>query len=175
MVSDWEIVPKLVAGAAAGMAIGIDRTRKGKGTGVRTLGLVGLGAAAAAAIFAAPGHEDAASRVVQGLLTGIGFLGAGVIMRRDTDRFPHGLTTAASVWLTAALGAAAGTGLWMIVATGTVARLRPPGNRPPCRAAFRRNRRRRIDDPGERRDARHARLMSTGKPRSLRGGRDSAF
>ena len=58
--------------------------------------------------------------MVQGLLTGIGFLGAGVIMRRDTDTFPHGLTTAASVWLTAALGAAAGTGLWTIVATGIV-------------------------------------------------------
>jgi len=53
-------------------------------------------------------------------LTGIGFLGAGVIMKRDRDTFPHGLTTAASVWVTAALGAAAGAGVWTVVGTGIV-------------------------------------------------------
>ncbi|MGH6782437.1 MAG: MgtC/SapB family protein, partial [Sphingomonadaceae bacterium] len=44
-------------------------------------------------LYGAP-HPDAASRVVQGVLTGIGFLGAGVIIRRENDRMPHGLTTA---------------------------------------------------------------------------------
>jgi putative Mg2+ transporter-C (MgtC) family protein len=120
MLSEWEVCVRLVAGAVAGMVIGIDRTRKSKGTGVRTLGLVGLGAAASTAIFDAIGHVDAASRVVQGLITGIGFLGAGVIMKRDSDSFPHGLTTAASVWVTAALGAAAGAGVWTVVGTGVV-------------------------------------------------------
>jgi putative Mg2+ transporter-C (MgtC) family protein len=118
VLSEWEVCVRLIAGTLAGMIIGIDRTRKGKGTGVRTLGLVGLGAASSTAIFDAIGHVDAASRVVQGLLTGIGFLGAGVIMKRDSDSFPHGLTTAASVWVTAALGAAAGAGVWTVVGTG---------------------------------------------------------
>jgi len=117
-MSEWEVALRLLAGTLAGMVIGIERTRHGKGTGVRTLGLVGLGAASATAIFDASGHVDAASRVVQGLLTGIGFLGAGVIVRRGAERFPHGLTTAASVWVTAALGAAAGCGVWTVALTG---------------------------------------------------------
>ena len=139
-MSEWEVALRLLAGTLAGMVIGIDRTRNGKGTGVRTLGLVGLGAAAATAIFDASGHEDAASRVVQGLLTGIGFLGAGVIMRRDTETFPHGLTTAASVWLTAALGAAAGSGCGPS-RDRRRRRLRPARHRPQGRAAVRRHRR----------------------------------
>lgn len=64
-------------------------------------------------------HPDAASRVIQGVLTGIGFLGAGVIIRRESDQMPHGLTTAAAVWVTAALGCAAGLGQWRISLIGT--------------------------------------------------------
>jgi len=120
MLMEWEVALRLVAGMAAGMVIGLDRARLGKGTGVRTLGLVGLGTAAATAIFDATGHEDAASRVVQGIVTGIGFLGAGVIVRRSGETFPRGLTTAASVWVTAALGSAAGAGVWTVVGTGGV-------------------------------------------------------
>jgi putative Mg2+ transporter-C (MgtC) family protein len=120
MLSEQEVALRLLAGTVAGMVIGIDRAQMGRGTGVRTLGLVGLGTAAATAIFDATGHEDAASRVVQGLVTGIGFLGAGVIVRRPNDVFPRGLTTAASVWITAALGAAAGAGVWTVVGTGVV-------------------------------------------------------
>jgi putative Mg2+ transporter-C (MgtC) family protein len=120
MLTEWEVALRLIAGTAAGMIIGLDRARLGKGTGVRTLGLVGLGTAAATAIFDASGHEDAASRVVQGIVTGIGFLGAGVIVRRSGETFPRGLTTAASVWVTAALGAAAGAGVWTVVGTGAV-------------------------------------------------------
>jgi putative Mg2+ transporter-C (MgtC) family protein len=120
MLSEYEVALRLLAGTIAGMVIGIDRAQMGRGTGVRTLGLVGLGTAAATAIFDASGHEDAASRVVQGLVTGIGFLGAGVIVRRSGDVFPRGLTTAASVWVTAALGAAAGAGVWTVVLTGVV-------------------------------------------------------
>lgn len=120
MLSEWDVALRLLAGCLAGVIIGVDRTRKLKGTGVRTLGLVGLGAAAATAIFDASGHAVELSRVVQGLLTGIGFLGAGVIVRRSEEVYSHGLTTAASVWLTAALGAAAGSGVWTIVFTGVV-------------------------------------------------------
>jgi putative Mg2+ transporter-C (MgtC) family protein len=120
MLSEWEVALRLVAGMVAGMIIGLDRARLGKGTGVRTLGLVGLGTAAATAIFDASGHEDAASRVVQGIVTGIGFLGAGVIVRRSGETFPRGLTTAASIWVAAALGSAAGAGVWTVVGTGGV-------------------------------------------------------
>jgi putative Mg2+ transporter-C (MgtC) family protein len=120
MFSEFEMPLRLLAGTLAGMIIGIDRSRMGRGTGVRTLGLVGLGSAAATAIFIVDGHADAASRVVQGIVTGIGFLGAGVIVRRASEPFPRGLTTAASVWVTAALGAAAGAGSWTIVGTAVV-------------------------------------------------------
>jgi putative Mg2+ transporter-C (MgtC) family protein len=119
MVSDYELALRLLAGTLAGMIIGINRTRMGRGTGIRTLGLVGLGAAAATTIFDAGAQEDAAARVVQGLVTGIGFLGAGVIVRRSGETLPHGLTTAASVWLTATLGAAAGAGVWVVASGGT--------------------------------------------------------
>lgn len=67
---------RLFAGMAAGIVVGWERTNKQRAAGIRTFGLVGLGTAAAATIFSAPDEADAASRVVQGLLTGIGFLGA---------------------------------------------------------------------------------------------------
>ncbi len=123
MLTELDIVLKLLCGALAGVAVGWQRTLRHKSAGIRTFGLVGVGAAAAAAIFSgelygAP-HPDAASRVVQGVLTGIGFLGAGVIIRRENDRTPHGLTTAAAVWVTAALGSAAGLGQWLVALTGT--------------------------------------------------------
>lgn len=116
-VSQIELILRLVAGTAAGVAVGFERTRKQKSAGIRTFGLVGLGTAAAASIFAGTGQADAASRVVQGVLTGIGFLGAGTIVLRRRETNPRGLTTAAAIWVTAALGCAAGLGDWAIVGT----------------------------------------------------------
>jgi putative Mg2+ transporter-C (MgtC) family protein len=107
----------LVAGMTAGVIVGWERTLKQKSAGIRTFGLVGLGTATAAAIFTGEGQADAASRVVQGVLTGIGFLGAGVITMSKAGRTPRGLTTAAAIWVTAALGCAAGRGDWPIVLT----------------------------------------------------------
>jgi putative Mg2+ transporter-C (MgtC) family protein len=63
---------------------------------------------------------DAVSRVIQGVLTGIGFLGAGVIFHRESPSKVAGLTTAAAVWLTAGLGMAAGAGQYVIAGTGTL-------------------------------------------------------
>ena len=120
MSVELDVILKLLAGMLAGVAIGWQRTLKQKSAGIRTFGIVGLGAASAAAIFSEPGHADAASRVIQGVLTGIGFLGAGLIIRRDGELTPHGLTTAAAVWVTAALGCAAGLGQWWIVLMATV-------------------------------------------------------
>jgi putative Mg2+ transporter-C (MgtC) family protein len=112
-----EMTLRLVAAAGVGAAIGINRDLHGKPAGVRMLGLVALGAALAAlsAIgFNVAGEVpvDAVSRVVQGVLAGVGFLGAGVIMRDETGHV-HRLNTAASVWVTATLGIACGLGAWI--------------------------------------------------------------
>src|SRR5262249_14538460 len=82
-------------------------------------------ASAIAVVAVAPGggepvHFDATSRVIQGVLTGIGFLGAGVIVRRTVGKQVHGLTSAACGWTTACLGLVCGLAAWPIVATGVV-------------------------------------------------------
>ncbi|CAN7655087.1 MgtC/SapB family protein [Bosea sp. LjRoot90] len=115
-----DLLLRLLAGMAAGIVVGWERTGKQQAAGIRTFGLVGLGTAAAATIFSQPHEIDAASRVVQGLLTGIGFLGAGVIVLRKGHTTPQGLTTAAAIWITAALGCAAGLGEHAIVLSATV-------------------------------------------------------
>jgi putative Mg2+ transporter-C (MgtC) family protein len=117
--TELELILRLLAGVATGVAVGWERNNRGKSAGIRTFGLVGLGTAIAACIFTGPGQVDAASRVIQGVLTGIGFLGAGVITLSRTRNAPRGLTTAAAIWATAALGCAAGRGDWPIVLTGT--------------------------------------------------------
>lgn len=115
---DWpEIALRLGVAAILGAAIGLDRELLHKAAGVRTIGLVSLGSALASLLFMdAAGDVAAASRVVQGTLAGIGFLGGGVILRHKGNI--EGLTTAASVWTAAALGAAAGMGAWKIVVIG---------------------------------------------------------
>lgn len=115
-----EPILRLILGMVAGVAIGWQRTVRHKSVGIRTFGLVGLGTAAIASVFSEALHPDAASRVVQGVLTGIGFLGAGLIIRREGDPNPHGLTTAAAIWVTAALGCAAGLGHPLVVIAATL-------------------------------------------------------
>ena len=111
---DWiEIALRLTAATMIGGALGLNRDLHGKPTGLRTLGLVGLGSAmvVVAVVNTTPaGAADfsAASRIVQGILTGIGFLGAGVIVRGVGKTRVHGLTTAACTWLTACLGTVCG-------------------------------------------------------------------
>ena len=107
-----EIAIRLGAAAVAGAALGLNRDLHGKATGVRTLGLVGLGAAVA--VLTVGQASGDASRVIQGIVTGIGFLGAGVILR-NSEGHVQGLTTAACVWLTACIGAACAVGEWHIV------------------------------------------------------------
>lgn len=115
-----DLLLRLLAGMAAGIVVGWERTNKQRAAGIRTFGLVGLGTAAAATIFTGADQADAASRVVQGLVTGIGFLGAGVIVLRKGHTTPQGLTTAAAIWVTAALGCAAGLGDYAIVFSATL-------------------------------------------------------
>ena len=112
-----ELTLRLFAAASVGAVIGINRDLHGKPAGVRMLGLVALGSALAVLTtigFDVSGNvpADAISRVVQGVLAGVGFLGAGVIMRDETGHV-HRLNTAASVWVTATLGVACGLGAWI--------------------------------------------------------------
>jgi putative Mg2+ transporter-C (MgtC) family protein len=113
-----EIFIRLGIAALAGAALGLNRDLHGKPTGVRTLGLVGL--ASALIVIAVGSGEGDASRVMQGIVTGIGFLGAGVIIRSENGKHVHNLTTAACVWLTACIGAASAVGQWRLLAVGMI-------------------------------------------------------
>lgn len=119
LMQELELILRLLAGMIAGVAVGWERTLKQSAAGIRTFGLVGLGTAAASLLFSDPQQSDEASRVVQGIVTGIGFLGAGLIVLRKHDNAPKGLTTAAAIWVTATLGCAAGLGNWPVVLTAT--------------------------------------------------------
>ena|SRR5581483_7832834 len=113
----WDIAIRLGAAALVGALLGLNRDLHGKPTGVRTLGLVGLGSALAVLTVSGAGMADA-SRVVQGIVTGVGFLGAGVIIRTGGRHGIHGLTTAACVWLTACAGAACAAAQWRVLLIG---------------------------------------------------------
>jgi putative Mg2+ transporter-C (MgtC) family protein len=119
MPVELDITLRLGAATLIGVAIGLNRDLHGKPTGVRTLGLVGLGAAlvvlASTDFLATSPIADAnpVSRAIQGVLTGIGFLGAGVIMQDRGSQRVQGLTTAALIWLTACMGIVCGLGAWV--------------------------------------------------------------
>ena len=108
-----------------GGAIGLNRQLHHKPAGLRTHALVGLGAALAVYIsieVTASGKIadlGSVTRVIQGVLTGVGFLGAGVIFRQDGTKPVQGLTTAATIWVVACLGMACGAGRWPSVAVGS--------------------------------------------------------
>ena len=118
-MSTLEIALRLGAAALVGVLIGLNRDLHGKSTGVRTLGVLCLGSALAVlSIHAVTGSDE--SRVIQGIVTGVGFLGAGVIVRSERGHHVQGLTTAACVWVTACLGAACAITQWQIVVVGVV-------------------------------------------------------
>ncbi|WP_398473229.1 MgtC/SapB family protein [Tardiphaga sp.] len=115
---DWsDIILRLGVAALAGGAVGLNRDLHGKPVGVRTLALVSL-ATAMLTTLADPlrqgGFTDAGSRIVQGIVTGIGFLGAGVIFHAERHFRIRGLTSAACVWLTACIGIMCGAGHWRL-------------------------------------------------------------
>ena len=117
---DWlEIVLRLGVATLAGGLLGLDRDLRGKPIGLKTVGLVGLATATVVLLASSSGDpakiSDAASRVMQGILTGIGFLGAGVIVHGQHQFRVHGLTSAACTWLAACVGIACGVGQWRIV------------------------------------------------------------
>ena len=118
-----QILLRLTIAAIVGSVLGLNRELKGKPAGLRTHALVTLGAALMGVMCAPPGQIvsdlSAVSRVIQGVLTGIGFLGGGVILRDSSNQRVHGLTTAATIWIAASLGVACGVGYWLAVGTAT--------------------------------------------------------
>jgi putative Mg2+ transporter-C (MgtC) family protein len=109
------VVVRVIVAAALGGLLGAERERAGKAAGLRTHMLVALGAALFVLFPAEAGMSlGDLSRVIQGVATGIGFIGAGTILKHVEHDQVHGLTTAASIWLTAAIGMAVGAGrLWL--------------------------------------------------------------
>ncbi len=105
------ITLRLLVAAILGGLLGYERERQGKSAGVRTHMLVAIGAALFVLIPQQAGASSAdLSRVLQGLIAGVGFLGAGAIIMGTKDVETRGLTTAAGIWVTAAIGMAAGMG-----------------------------------------------------------------
>jgi putative Mg2+ transporter-C (MgtC) family protein len=116
----YGIVLRLSSATLVGGILGSNRELHGKAAGVRTHALVSLGAAIVTVVmlrqevggtFVDP---NALGRIIQGILTGIGFLGAGVILR-DAGGHVSGLTTAATIWVCAALGIVCGLGYWTLL------------------------------------------------------------
>ena len=115
-----EISFRLVVATLVGSVVGLNRDLHGKPTGVRTMGLVALGSALIVVAAQRVGGNGDATRAVQGIVTGIGFLGAGVIFKDLSSDRIHGLTTAASIWLTSALGVTCGLGFWVLASVAIV-------------------------------------------------------
>lgn len=128
MISDVDVILRLLAAAVAGAVIGTNRSRLDWAAGLRTHMLVSVGAALAV-IVSAYGFQHALSqehvvldpsRIAAQVISGIGFLGAGTILFMQKEQVIRGLTTAAGLWAVAAVGLAAGAGMYFaaIAATG---------------------------------------------------------
>ena len=128
-LSDWlDTLIRLCLAILFGAVIGWEREVRHKTAGFRTNVLVSLGSALFVLIplqvGAIPASDDALSRVIQGIATGVGFVGGGAILHEGRSRSGaaavRGLTSAAAIWVSAALGLAAGCGLWQLGLTGAL-------------------------------------------------------
>lgn len=126
-VGEWELLGRVALAAVLGLAIGLDRELKSRPAGLRTHALVALGAAGfmAASVLISQELVDSSSgvtldqsRIAAGVVAGVGFLGAGAIIR--TRGHVLGLTTAAGIWATAAVGILAGAGFYIAAVGITV-------------------------------------------------------
>jgi putative Mg2+ transporter-C (MgtC) family protein len=121
-----QVCVRLGSAVLIGGGFGLNRELHGKPAGLRTHALVTLGAALTTMLALPPNAEagldpNVLGRIIQGLLTGVGFLGAGVILR-DPAGHVTGLTTASTIWLCAGLGIACGLGYWtlLLIASGFI-------------------------------------------------------
>ncbi|WP_225204507.1 MgtC/SapB family protein [Novosphingobium huizhouense] len=118
-----DLVARLAAATAAGAVLGFERSCQNRAImGFRTLSLVALASCIAVLAIVHSGlpemNADAAGRVIQGVLSGVGFVGAGALIRGGQGGEVHGLATAASIWVAAALGAAAALAIWPLIVGG---------------------------------------------------------
>lgn len=123
----WDLLLRMVAAAVCGAILGIDREWREKPAGLRTNMIVAIGACAFTVValrvyesISGTNHNTDPLRVVEGVVGGIGFLGAGAIIRARGEAHVEGLTTAASVWMVGALGVACGLAYYDIAAVTTV-------------------------------------------------------
>jgi len=119
------MILRFLLAAALGAGIGYQRERAGKVAGLRTHILVSSGAAlfTLASIYGFGGTSVDISRVAAGVVVGVGFIGAGLIVRGSREEEVAGLTTAATIWMTAAIGIAAGAGMYLISVIATAVTL----------------------------------------------------
>lgn len=115
------VVLRLGLASILGAVLGLEREERGKAAGMRTHMLVALGSALFVLIPQQAGVSNSdLTRVIQGLIAGIGFLGAGCIIHHSSQEDVHGLTTAAGIWVTAAIGVATGIGREASAVLGTL-------------------------------------------------------
>lgn len=119
MWTEVEIILRLMLAAVLGGIIGFERWKAGKPAGVRDLALISLGSAIFTAVSIQGFTGGDPSRIAAGIVTGIGFIGAGAILHRDSGGV-KGITTATSIWIAAGIGIAAGAGLYYIALAATV-------------------------------------------------------
>jgi putative Mg2+ transporter-C (MgtC) family protein len=118
------VLIRVLAATLLGAIVGIERERAGKPAGLRTHMLVSLGTCVVVLACSATAMSlDGLSRVIQGIVTGIGFVGAGSILKLSEQREIKGLTTAAGLWMTGAIGVAVGLGALGLAVIGTVVAL----------------------------------------------------
>jgi putative Mg2+ transporter-C (MgtC) family protein len=115
------VTPRLLTAMLVGAVVGLQRQQVGSPAGLRTHMLVAMGGALFVLVPLEVGMAwSEVSRVMQGLIAGIGFLGGGTIVKWTGEREVHGLTTAAGLWMTAAIGVAAGLGRWSTAVLGAI-------------------------------------------------------
>lgn len=121
-ISQGELIARLAVSLIVGAVIGLERETQDKPAGLRTNTLVSFGAAMFVLIpiqiGAAQQNLDTLGRAISGVISGVGFIGAGTILHSSRVK---GLTSAAAIWLSAALGVAVACGLWMMSIVGAIA------------------------------------------------------
>lgn len=128
---------RLLLAAGLGAAVGLEREYRQKPAGLRTNILIALGSALFTILSILMGHESGtADRIAAQIVTGIGFLGGGAILRSGNT--VHGMTTAATIWVNAAIGVAAGMGQYALATATAVLTLVVLGILPPIEAYFER-------------------------------------
>jgi len=119
MWQEIEIVLRLIGAAVLGGILGFERWKAGKPAGIKDLALICTGAALFTVVSTYGFAEGDPSRIAAGIVTGVGFIGAGAILHRDSGGV-RGLTTATSIWIAAAIGLTIGAGLYYIALAATV-------------------------------------------------------